>query len=100
MNKKDKITVIILGITGGLLFFATEVLLLFSNILAAMILLMFVIIDFMALVWVSARKDDQEKKIEELEEIISEQSRRIMNTEGQLARYKRQVAEYTNKNEA
>lgn len=30
----------------------------------------------------------------------AEQSRRIMNTEGQLARYKRELAEATGKNEA
>lgn len=46
------------------------------------------------------RKDDQTETIEQLNQTISEQSRRIMNTEGQLARYKRELAEATGKNEA
>lgn len=45
-------------------------------------------------------KDDQTETIEQLNQTISEQSRRIMNTEGQLARYKRELAEATGKNEA
>ena len=43
---------------------------------------------------------DQTETIEQLNQTISEQSRRIMNTEGQLARYKRELAEATGKNEA
>ena len=49
---------------------------------------------------VAGKKDDQTETIEQLNQTISEQSRRIMNTEGQLARYKRELAEATGKNEA
>ena len=52
------------------------------------------------LVVVAGKKDDQTETIEQLNQTVSEQSRRIMNTEGQLARYKRELAEATGKNEA
>jgi hypothetical protein len=54
----------------------------------------------LGMVVVAGKKDDQTETIEQLNQTISEQSRRIMNTEGQLARYKRELAEATGKNEA
>ena len=52
------------------------------------------------MVVVAGKKDDQTETIEQLNQTISEQSRRIMNTEGSLQDIREKLAEATGKNEA
>lgn len=97
MKKSDRLKIVILGITGLLILIGTGIFIFIGQSMAGVGL--FVIV-CLGMVVVAGKKDDQTETIEQLNQTISEQSRRIMNTEGQLARYKRELAEATGKNEA
>jgi len=98
LKKSDRLKIVILGITGLLILIGTGIFI-FIGICTMAGVGLFVIV-CLGMVAVAGKKDDQTETIEQLNQTISEQSRRIMNTEGQLARYKRELAEATGKNEA
>ena len=98
MKKSDRLKIVILGITGLLILIGTGIFIFIGQSICTMAGVgLFVCLGMVA---VAGKKDDQTETIEQLNQTISEQSRRIMNTEGQLARYKRELAEATGKNEA
>ena len=94
MKKSDRLKIVILGITGLLILIGTGIFIFIGQSICTMAGVC------LGMVVVAGKKDDQTETIEQLNQTISEQSRRIMNTEGQLARYKRELAEATGKNEA
>ena len=99
MNKSDRLKIVILGITGLLILIGTGIFIFIGQSICTMAGVGLFVIVCLGMV-VAGKKDDQTETIEQLNQTISEQSRRIMNTEGQLARYKRELAEATGKNEA
>ena len=108
MKKSDRLKIVILGITGLLILIGTGIFIFIGQSICTMAGVGLFVIVCLGMVVVAARKEhicivlhtDQTETIEQLNQTISEQSRRIMNTEGQLARYKRELAEATGKNEA
>ena len=97
MKKSDRLKIVILGITGLLILIGTGIFIFIGQSICTMAGVgLFVIV----CLGMAGKKDDQTETIEQLNQTISEQSRRIMNAEGQLARYKRELAEATGKNEA
>ena len=100
MKKSDRLKIVILGITGLLILIGTGIFIFIGQSICTMAgvgLLLLCVLEWLLL---RGKKDDQTETIEQLNQTISEQSRRIMNTEGQFARYKRELAEATGKNEA
>ena len=89
MKKSDRLKIVILGITGLLILIGTGIFIFIGQSICTMAGVGLFVIVCLGMVVVAGKKDDQ-----------TEQSRRIMNTEGQLARYKRELAEATGKNEA
>lgn len=103
MKKSDRLKIVILGITGLLILIGTGIFIFIGQSICTMAGVGLFVIVCLGMVVVAGKKDDQTETIEQLNQTISEQSRRIMNimnTEGQLARYKRELAEATGKNEA
>ena len=114
MKKSDRLKIVILGITGLLILIGTGIFIFIGQSICTMAGVGLFVIVCLGMVVVAGKKDDQTETIEEweqglqtalqrieqLNQTVSEQSRRIMNTEGQLARYKRELAEATGKNEA
>ena len=99
MKKSDRLKIVILGITGLLILIGTGIFIFIGQSICTMAGVGLFVIVCLGMVVVAGKKDDQTETIEQLNQTISEQSR-IMNTEGQLARYKRELAEATGKNEA
>lgn len=91
MKKSDRLKIVVLGIIGLLILIGTGIFIFIGQSICTMAGVGLFVIVCLGMVAVAGKKDDQ---------TISEQSRRIMNTEGQLARYKRELAEATGKNEA
>lgn len=100
LKKSDRIKIIILGITGLLILIGTGMFIYIGQSICTMAGIGLFVIVCIGMVVIAGKKDDQTETIEQLNRQISEQRRRIMNTEGQLARYKRELAEKTGKNEA
>lgn len=100
MKKSDRLRIIILGIIGLLILIGIGIFIFIGQSICTMAGVGLFVVVCIGMVIVTGKKDDQTETIEQLNQIISEQSRRIMNTEGQLARYKRELAEATGKNEA
>lgn len=100
MKKSDRLKIVILGITGLLILIGTGIFIFIGQSICTMAGVGLFVIVCLGMVVVAGKKDDQTETIEQLNQTISEQSRRIMNTEWQLARYKRELAEATGKNEA
>ena len=100
MKKSDRLKIIILGIIGLFILIGTGIFIFIGQSICTMAGIGLFVIVCLGMVAISGRKDDQTETIEQLNQTISEQSRRIMNTEGQLARYKRELAQATGKNEA
>ena len=96
MKKSDRLKIVILGITGLLILIGTGIFIFIGQSICTMAGVGLFVIVCLGMVVVAGKKDT----IEQLNQTVSEQSRRIMNTEGQLARYKRELAEATGKNEA
>jgi len=97
LKKSDRLKIVILGITGLLILIGTGIFIFIGQSICTMAGVGLFVIVCLGMVVVAGKKDDQ---TETIEQTVSEQSRRIMNTEGQLARYKRELAEATGKNEA
>ena len=91
MKKSDRLKIVILGITGLLILIGTGIFIFIGQSICTMAGVGLFVIVCLGMVAVAGKQ---------LNQTISEQSRRIMNTEGQLARYKRELAEATGKNEA
>ena len=89
MKKSDRLKIVILGITGLLILIGTGIFIFIGQSICTMAGVGFFVIVCLGMVVVAGKKDDQTETIEQL-----------MNTEGQLARYKRELAEATGKNEA
>ncbi len=100
MKKSDRLRIIILGIIGLLILIGIGIFIFIGQSICTMAGVGLFVVVCIGMVIVTGEKDDQTETIEQLNQTISEQSRRIMNTEGQLARYKRELAEATGKNEA
>ena len=100
MKKSDRLRIIILGIIGLLILIGIGIFIFIGQSICTMAGVGLFVVVCIRMVIVTGKKDDQTETIEQLNQTISEQSRRIMNTEGQLARYKRELAEATGKNEA
>lgn len=100
MKKSDRLRIIILGIIGLLILIGIGIFIFIGQCICIMAGVGLFVVVCIGMVIVTGKKDDQTETIEQLNQTISEQSRRIMNTEGQLARYKRELAEATGKNEA
>lgn len=100
MKKSDRLRIIILGIIGLLILIGIGIFIFIGQSICIMAGVGLFVVVCTGMVIVTGKKDDQTETIEQLNQTISEQSRRIMNTEGQLARYKRELAEATGKNEA
>ncbi len=100
MKKSDRLRIIILGIIGLLILIGIGIFIFIGQSICIMAGVGLFVVVCIGMVIVTGKKDDQTETIEQLNQTISEQSRRIMNTEGQLARYKRELAEATGKNEA
>jgi len=100
MRKKDKNTIIVLGIVGVLLIALAECMLITNHVIVAMVAIAAFVADCFGMVAVAGHKDDQTANIEFMSERLNEQSRTIMSLEGQVAKYKRIVGELTAKNEA
>lgn len=100
MKKSDRLRIIILGIIGLLILIGIGIFIFIGQSICTMAGVGLFVVVCIGMVIVTGKKDDQIETIEQLNQTISEQSRRIMNTEGQLARYKRELAEATGKNEA
>ena len=100
MKKSDRLRIIILGIIGLLILIGIGIFIFIGQSICTMAGVGLFVVVCIGMVIVTWKKDDQTETIEQLNQTISEQSRRIMNTEGQLARYKRELAEATGKNEA
>lgn len=100
MKKSDRLRIIILGIIGLLILIGIGIFIFIGQSICIMAGVGLFVVVCIGMVIVTGEKDDQTETIEQLNQTISEQSRRIMNTEGQLARYKRELAEATGKNEA
>lgn len=100
MKKSDRLRIIILGIIGLLILIGIGIFIFNGQSICTMAGVGLFVVVCIGMVIVTGKKDDQTETIEQLNQTISEQSRRIMNTEGQLARYKRELAEATGKNEA
>ena len=86
MKKSDRLKIVILGIIGLLILIGTGIFIFIGQSICTMAGVGLFVIVCLGMVAIAGKKD--------------EQSRRIMNTEGQLARYKRELAEATGKNEA
>ena len=99
MKKSDRLRIIILGIIGLLILIGIGIFIFIGQSICTMAGVGLFVVVCIGMVIVTGKKDDQTETIEQLNQTISEQSRRIMNTEGQLARYKRELAEATGKNE-
>lgn len=100
MKKSDRLRIIILGIIGLLILIGIGIFIFIGQSICTMASVGLFVVVCIGMVIVTGKKDDQTETIEQLNQTISEQSRRIMNTEGQLARYRRELAEATGKNEA
>ena len=100
MKKSDRLRIIILGIIGLLILIGIGIFIFIGQSICTMAGVGLFVVVCIGMVIVTGKKDDQTETIEQLNQTISEQNRRIMNTEGQLARYKRELAEATGKNEA
>ena len=100
MKKSDRLRIIILGIIGLFILIGIGIFIFIGQSICTMAGVGFFVIVCLGMVAIAGKKDDQTETIEQLNQTISDQSRRIMNTEGQLARYKRELAEATGKNEA
>ena len=100
MKKSDRLRIIILGIIGLLILIGIGIFIFIGQSICIMAGVGLFVVVCIGMVIFTGKKDDQTETIEQLNQTISEQSRRIMNTEGQLARYKRELAEATGKNEA
>ena len=100
MKKSDRLRIIILGIIGLPILIGIGIFIFIGQSICTMAGVGLFVVVCIGMVIVTGKKDDQTETIEQLNQTISEQSRRIMNTEGQLARYKRELAEATGKNEA
>ena len=100
MKKSDRLRIIILGIIGLLILIGIGIFIFIGQSICTMAGVGLFVVVCIGMVIVTGKKDDQTETIEQLNQTISEQSRMIMNTEGQLARYKRELAEATGKNEA
>ncbi|MCI7770455.1 MAG: SlyX family protein [Eubacterium sp.] len=100
MKKSDRLRIIILGIIGLFILIGIGIFIFIGQSICTMAGVGLFVVVCIGMVIVTGKKDDQTETIEQLNQTISEQSRRIMNTEGQLARYKRELAEATGKNEA
>ena len=100
MKKSDRLRIIILGIIGLLILIGIGIFIFIGQSICTMAGVGLFVVVCIGMVIVTGKKDDQTETIEQLNQTISEQSRRIMNTEGQLARYKRELAEATGKSEA
>lgn len=100
MKKSDRLKIVVLGIIGLLILIGTGIFIFIGQSICTMAGVGLFVIVCLGMVAVAGKKDDQTETIEQLNQTISEQSRRIMNTKGQLARYKRELAEATGKNEA
>ena len=100
MKKSDRLRIIILGIIGLLILIGIGIFIFIGQSICTMAGVGLFVVVCIGMVIVTGKKDDQTETIEQLNQTISEQSRRIMNTEGKLARYKRELAEAADKNEA
>ena len=100
MKKSDRLKIIILGIAGLLILIATGIFIYTGQSICTMAGVGLFVVVCIGMVCISGHKDDQTELIVQLNQTISEQSRRIMTTEGQLARCKRELAQMSGKNEA
>ena len=85
MKKSDRLRIIILGIIGLLILIGIGIFIFIGQSICTMAGVGLFVVVCIGMVIVTGKKDDQTETIEQLNQTISEQSRRIMNTEGQLA---------------
>ena len=80
MKKSDRLKIVILGITGLLILIGTGIFIFIGQSICTMAGVGLFVIVCLGMVVVAGKKDDQTETIEQLNQTISEQSRRIMNT--------------------
>ena len=104
MKKSDRLKIVILGITGLLILIGTGIFIFIGQSICTMAGVGLFVIVCLGMVAVAGKKDDQTETIEEWEQGLQTALQRIVPkgkvSEGQLARYKRELAEATGKNEA
>lgn len=99
MKKKEKNQITALGLLGIALLMGIMYALFNGMILVAMILVSCFVMDCLFMVMIATHVDDQTEKINFLNDKVNAQNRSIMSMEGQIAKYKRMLAEVNRKNE-
>ena len=85
MKKSDRLKIVILGITGLLILIGTGIFIFIGQSICTMAGVGLFVIVCLGMVAVAGKKDDQTETIEQLNQTISEQSRRIMNKIGRAS---------------
>ena len=78
MKKSDRLKIVILGITGLLILIGTGIFIFIGQSICTMAGVGLFVIVCLGMVVVAGKKDDQTETIEQLNQTISEQSRRII----------------------